>query len=215
MDKKFDLIIFDWDGTLADSVDWIVHCLKAAAEQKALDIPEDQAIKNIIGLSLQKALAILYPEIKGRAQEQFIACYGQLFFAKQQTESDLFAGVNDMLQRLRTQGYKLAVATGKGRSGLDKAMQGSGLIDFFDVTRCANETASKPNPLMLEEIIAEMQVSKERVVFVGDSSHDLQMAENAGVAAIAVLCGANSKAQLAPYKSIACLQQTTELLEIL
>ncbi len=215
MKNKFDLIIFDWDGTLADSVDWIVHCLKMTAEKQGLDIPEDQAIKDIIGLSIQNALAELFPQIKGQVQEQFIACYGQVFFAKQTTEKDLFVGVNEMLLRLRDQGYKLAVATGKGRTGLDKAMQGVGLLEFFDVTRCANETASKPNPLMLDEIIAEMQVSKERVVFVGDSNHDLQMAENAGVAAIAVLCGANSKAQLSSYQSIACLQQTTELLDIL
>ncbi|MCK5121408.1 MAG: HAD-IIIA family hydrolase, partial [Methylococcales bacterium] len=199
MKNEFDLIIFDWDGTLADSVDWIVHCLKVAADQQGLVVPEDQAIKNIIGLSIQNALAELFPKIKGQAQEQFIACYSQVFFAKTITENDLFLGVNEMLRQLRGQGYKLAVATGKGRSGLDKAMQGVGLLDFFDATRCANETASKPNPLMLEEIVTEMQVSKERVVFVGDSNHDLQMAENAGVAAIAVLCGANSKAQLSPY----------------
>lgn len=215
MKDRFDLIIFDWDGTLADSVDWIVHCLKVAAERQSLDVPDDQAIKNIIGLSIQNALAELFPEIKGQDQEQFIACYSQLFFAREITEKDLFSGVNEMLLQLRSQGYKLAVATGKGRAGLDKAMNGVGLHEFFDVTRCANETASKPNPLMLDEIITEMQVSRERVVFIGDSNHDLQMAENAGISAIAVLCGANSKTQLSSYQSIACLQQTTELLDIL
>ena len=140
-----------------------------------------------------------------------IACYSQEFFSKPITEDDLFSGVNEMLQKFKQTGYQLAVATGKSRSGLDKSMQGTGLSDFFHITRCADQTASKPQPVMLEEIIKEMAVSKERVVMVGDSVHDMQMAINAGISSIAVSCGANSTEQLQQYNPLINLQQTIEL----
>jgi len=215
MKDRFDLIVFDWDGTLVDSVDWIVHCLTIAATKQGCDIPPKQAIKDIIGLSIQRALQELFPRIDQNTQEQLIACYSQEFFSKEISANDLFTGVNDMLITLKQQGYQLAVATGKSRAGLDKAMIGTGLSDFFHISRCADETASKPQTLMLEEIIAEMGVERERVLLVGDSVHDMQMAINASVPAIAVTCGANSIEQLQQYKPLLNLQQTTDLLDIL
>ena len=211
MKGRFDLIIFDWDGTLVDSIDWIVCCLQKAARSQGCDIPEEQAAKEIIGLSIQKAMEKLFPEIDEKTQEQLIASYSQEFFSKPITEDDLFSGVNEMLQKFKQAGYQLAVATGKSRSGLEKAMQGTGLSDFFHITRCADQTASKPHPVMLEEIIKEMAVSKERVVMVGDSVHDMQMAINAGISSIAVSCGANSTEQLQHYNPLLNLQQTIEL----
>jgi len=215
MARRFDLIIFDWDGTLVDSIDWIVHCLQKAAGEYGCIVPEKQAAKDIIGLSIQRAMETLFPGIDQKTQEQLIACYSQEFFSKQITEDDLFTGVNEMLVKFKQMGYFVAIATGKSRVGLDKAMKGTGLSGFFHITRCADQTASKPQPDMLEEIIKEMAVCKERVVMVGDSIHDMQMAINAGIASIAVSCGAHSSEQLQQYNPLFNLQQTTQLLDSL
>lgn len=215
MKKKFDLIIFDWDGTLVDSIDWIVRCLQVAAHSTGCKVPGVLAIKSIIGLSIQKAVETIFPGIEDDIREQLIACYSQEFFSKQITEEDLFLGVKEMLLEFKLSGYQLAVATGKSQASLNKAIQGTGLKDFFHITRCADQTASKPNPYMLEEIIEKMGVRKERVLMVGDSVHDLQMAKNAGISAVAVSCGANSRIQLQEYKPLLNLQRTTELLKVL
>jgi phosphoglycolate phosphatase len=215
MKNKFDLIVFDWDGTLVDSVDWIVQCLNKAAGEQGCAIPKEQDVKDIIGLSIHKALDKLFPELEQENRRQMISSYSDAFFSKQITEDDLFFGVDDMLLQFKQMGYLLAVATGKSRHGLDRAMQGTGLENFFNMTRCADETASKPSPKMLDEIIKQMNVSRERVVLVGDSTHDMEMAVNAGISSIAVLCGANSQEQLRQYKPLLHLRQTIELLEIL
>ncbi len=215
MKNRFDLIVFDWDGTLMDSVDWITQCLIVAANEQNCRVPAKQEIRNIIGLSIHKSLDKLFPGLDEAARQKFISSYSRAFFSKKITEQDLFPGIKDMLLQLKQAGYQLAVATGKGRYGLDKAMQGTGLKSFFDITRCADETASKPRPDMLNDIIKELGVSKERTVIVGDSMHDLEMAINARVVSIAVLCGANSQKQMAPYNPLLNLQKTTELLQIL
>ncbi len=215
MKNRFDLIIFDWDGTLMDSTDWITHCVQKAAEECGCNIPEDQAVKNIIGLSIQNAIDTLFPNASAETQSQLITVYGQAFFSKQISEKDLFSGVVKMLFAFKEKGYQLAVATGKSRSGLDKALHGTGLSDFFHITRCADETASKPSPKMLGEIIEEMKVSKERAVMVGDSVHDLKMAVNASMASIAVTCGANSGEQLERHNPLLLLNETSELIHIL
>ncbi|MFK5948192.1 MAG: HAD-IA family hydrolase [Methylococcales bacterium] len=215
MKNRFDLIVFDWDGTLMDSVDWIVRCLRFAAREQNCDLPSEQQIKNIIGLSIHKAMDILFSELDDIARQQFIDSYSKAFFAREITDNDLFTGVKDMLLHLKQQGYQLAVATGKSRHGLDKALKGTGLKDFFNTTKCADETASKPNPDMLNIIVEELGISKKRVVLIGDSIHDMEMAVNADVVSIAVLCGANSKAQMQAYNPLFNLQKTTELLDIL
>jgi len=215
MKNKFDLIVFDWDGTLVDSVDWIVQCLTKAAVCHGCMAPDEQDVKDIIGLSIHKALDKLFPDLAQEIRPQLIASYSEAFFSRQISKQDMFVGVDEMLMQLKQAGYQLAVATGKSRHGLDKAMQGTGLEDFFHVTKCADETASKPNPDMLDEIIKEMDVAKDRVLMIGDSTHDMQMAINAGVSSVAVLCGANSHQQLQQYKPLLNLQQTSELLQIL
>ena len=215
MKDRFDLIIFDWDGTLVDSTDWITHCLKKAASMQGFNIPDDQAARDTIGLSIQKAMTQLFPEIDQSTQDQMAASYSQEYFSKQLTAYDLFEGINEMLISLKQMGYQLAVATGKNRSGLDKALHGTGLNDFFHITRCADETASKPSPDMLEEIIEEMGISRERTVMIGDSVHDLKMATNADMASIAVSCGANSAKQLKVHSPLLILKQTTAILDIL
>ncbi|MDD2723538.1 MAG: HAD-IA family hydrolase [Methylovulum sp.] len=215
MKKAFDLIIFDWDGTLIDSIDWIVHCLQKAGALSDCAIPEQQAAKDVIGLSIDKAMQALFPEADDQKIEKLVRHYREEYFSKQPSPDDLFTGVYDMLVQLKADGYLLAVATGKARAGLDQALAGTGTGDLFITTRCADETASKPDPRMLHEIMAHTQVDKTRVLMVGDSIHDLQMAQNAQIASIAVACGAHSEDFLQQYKPLRCLQLPTQLLDLI
>ena len=144
-----------------------------------------------------------------------VVCYSQKYLSKQIGQDDLFPGVYKMLVQLNEAGYQLAVATGKTRAGLQKALQATGTEDLFSITRCADETASKPDPRMLNEIIQHTRAAKERSLMVGDSIHDLQMALNAHISAVAVSCGAHPAEFLKPYNPLLCLQQPTELLNII
>lgn len=209
------MIIFDWDGTLINSIDWITSCLQHAAAQYDCPIPETQAAKDVIGLSISKAMQALFPEVDEQTREHLVACYSQNFSSKQLSRDDLFPGVYEMLVQLNKTGYQLAVATGKTRAGLQKALQTTGTEELFCITRCSDETASKPDPRMLNEIIQLTHTAKERSVMVGDSTHDLQMAHNAHISAIAVSCGAHSEEFLQQYNPLLCLQQPTELLNII
>lgn len=215
MKNKFDLIIFDWDGTLINSIDWIVSCIQKAARHCDCRIPEAQEARNVIGLSLENALNQLFPDIGQSARLRLTRSYSENFLAKQAAQEDLFAGVYDMLVQLQQQGYQLAVATGKSRMGLQKAMSGTGTEALFNASRCADETASKPDPTMIQEIIGQLAAANDRTLMVGDSIHDLQMAANANISCVAVSCGAHSSEQLMPYRPLRCLSQTTELLHLL
>jgi len=215
MKHRFDLIIFDWDGTLIDSIDWITRCLQQAAVQCDYPVPQAQAAKDVIGLSINRAMQTLFPDADAKTQQQLVASYSRNYLSKQISADDLFPGVQEMLGQLKNQGYQLAVATGKTRVGLQEALRATGTEHLFCITRCADETASKPDPRMLHEIILHTSTAKERTLMVGDSIHDLQMALNAPISAIAVSCGANSAASLQHYQPLLCLQQTTELLNII
>lgn len=215
MKNRFDLIIFDWDGTLVDSIDWIVHCIQNAAAEYACPVPSADAIKDIIGLSIENAMQALFPDTNSDTRHKLATHYGHTFFSKQSSRDDLFPGVEQMLRRLRQDGYRLAVATGKKSSGLAQAIEGAGVADLFCTTRCSDQTASKPDPRMIDEIVAELGVSKQRTLMVGDSVHDLQMALNAQVASIAVTCGAHSEAVLQQYQPLCCLPFPTELANII
>lgn len=215
MNKRFDLIIFDWDGTLINTIDWIVHCFQQAAMLCQLEVPDTHAVKDVIGLSIDNAVSRLFQEADADARQRFIRQYGQIFFTKELSRTDLFGGVFDMLSRLKDSDYKLAVATGKGRKGLQKALAQTGTEHLFDITRCADETASKPDPLMLREIIDYLDIPAERSLMVGDSVHDLQMARNAGIASAAVACGAHGPDVLRHYDPIFNLTQTSQLLKLI
>jgi phosphoglycolate phosphatase len=215
MKNRFDLIIFDWDGTLINSIDWITDCLQHAALQCDCPIPESQAAKDVIGLSINRAMQTLFPEVDEQTLKQLVACYSRKYLSKQITQDDLFPGVYEMLVQLNETGYRLAVATGKTRTGLQEALQATGTEELFSVTRCADETASKPDPRMLNEIIQHTHATKERTLMVGDSIHDLQMAFNAHISVVAVACGAHSAEFLQQYNPLLCLQQPTELLNII
>ena len=215
MKNRFDLIIFDWDGTLMDSVDWIVHCLQHAARLHDCPVPDSQAAKDIIGLSIDKATHILFPGVNEITLQKLAQDYSAEFFSKGITAADLFQGVPDLLATLKSNGYQLAVATGKKQSSLRQSMLETGIADWFSVTRSADKTASKPDPLMIDEIVAELGISKHRTLMVGDSIHDMQLAQNAGVASVAVTCGAHSAAVLQTYQPLLCLNYPTELLDFL
>lgn len=215
MKNKFDLIIFDWDGTLIDSIDWIVHCLQTAGKQCGCGIPEPQAAKDVIGLSITNACAKLFPGVDDETLTQLTDCYQQTYLSRQLSREDLFPGVYEMLVELKQAGYQLAVATGKTRTGLQEALQATDTEELFCVTRCSDETASKPDPLMLHQIMQHTQAANERSLMVGDSTHDLQMAMNAQISAIAVSCGAHPEDILQQYSPLMCLQQPAELLNII
>ncbi|WP_120993964.1 HAD-IA family hydrolase [Stutzerimonas urumqiensis] len=203
---KYDLLIFDWDGTLVDSIERIVVCMREAARGCGLPQRDDSQIKGIIGLGLPDAIAVLYPEVAGTGvADDFRRRYSDCYLGYEGQPSPLFPGVAHSLQRLRAAGYRLAVATGKSRRGLDRALRDHGWDGYFDITRCADETASKPDPLMLREILAYCDVCPERALMIGDSLFDLQMAARAGMDAVAVAYGA---------QSMACLQTADPLLTV-
>ncbi len=215
MKQRFDLIVFDWDGTLMDSVDWITHCIQQAAAAAGQPIPSEQAAKDIIGLSIENAIATLFPAVNAETRAFITEEYAKEFHGKTAGPDDLFPGVTDMLLTLRAQNKRLAVATGKKAAGLRLVMRASGVQDLFCATRSADQTASKPNPLMLLELMAELGVEKQRTLMVGDSAHDMQMAKNAGIAAIGVTCGAHSAEVLRRHQPLACLNYPTDLLEFI
>ncbi len=213
--KKIKLIIFDWDGTLVDSIGWIVHCMQQAAETSDLPVPTEEAVRNVIGLSIERALEELFAGLDEVGREHFVKSYSQFFFTRDVSPGDVFAGVPEMLSQLKTQGFLLAVATGKRSAGLSRAMTGTGLADYFDATCGVDQAASKPDPLMIDRIIGQLRVDKQQTIMLGDSIHDLKMAKNAAVDAVAVCCGAHSEAVLTQYQPLACLQQTSELQTVL
>lgn len=208
----YRLLIFDWDGTLVDSIGRIVESIRQAAELCQLPQCSDEAIKGIIGLGLPEAIQALYPGLHDRVLiERFRQAYSAHYLLLEREPSALFAGVEEALALWREQGYCLAVATGKSRHGLQRVLQGRGWLDYFDITRCADETASKPHPRMLHEIMAHCGVAPERALMIGDSAFDLQMARNAGVDSVAVGFGAQSLASLRAYGPRLAIEDFSEL----
>ena len=197
--KQFDLIVFDWDGTLMDSTSAIVKCIQAAAKDLGLPIPNDEAASHVIGLGLHEAMQAVMPNIDPVYYPRMVERY-RVHFLSRHHELVLFDGVRDMLTELSQDGYFLAVATGKSRVGLNRALNAVGLLSLFDATRCADETFSKPHPAMLQELTRELGQDMKRTVMVGDTSHDLLMANNAGAAGVAVQYGAHPIEQLTACK---------------
>jgi phosphoglycolate phosphatase len=189
--RKYQLLIFDWDGTLVDSIGRIVIALRHAADECDLPQLDEARLKGIIGLGLTEAIDSLYPGLsRSGLFERFRGAYAAQYLALESQPSALFPGVLEALEAFREEGYQLAVATGKNRRGLHKILEGRGWLDYFDVTRCADETASKPDPLMLHEILAHCRQRPEQALMVGDSLFDLQMARRAQVCSVAVGHGA-------------------------
>lgn len=210
MDKnEYKVIVFDWDGTLKDSQSHIVDGLLLAAREIGKELTPDKA-KDIIGLGIYEAIYSLFPDLSESEITEFIRIYRE-FFYKHLPNTSLFPGTIDMLQNLYDKGFILAVATGMSRAGLNSSMEKFSVGRFFDITKCADETISKPDPLMLNEIVYELGIEKEYILMVGDTEFDLEMAKNAKIDSVGVLCGVHSEERLAKWDPVAILKNTTDI----
>ena len=194
--SKYTLLVFDWDGTLIDSKTQIVNCMQATIKLLKLDTRTDKQISDIIGLGLDEAIHSLYPELQQGAIKQTAQSYREHYLNKDKTPSPLFDGVNTVLNNLKDAGYDLAIATGKSRRGLDKGLIDTQLEAYFPITRCADETRSKPHPQMLEEILVDFNTEADKVLMIGDSEFDLQLAKNTKVDGLAVSYGVHDLLRL-------------------
>jgi phosphoglycolate phosphatase len=188
--RRFELVVFDWDGTLFDSTTLIVRCIQQACLDIGVEVPSDQSAAYVIGLGLHDALQHAVPGLSPDRYPELGLRYRHHYLARQH-ELLLFPGTLDMLRALKSRHHLLAIATGKNRRGLDDALTHSQLHGMFDGTRTADETASKPHPRMLQELMAEFGVTPECTLMIGDTTHDLLMAQNAGAPRVAVSYGAH------------------------
>lgn len=208
--KRYSLIVFDWDGTLMDSAAGIVACIQEASRDMGLPVPTRERASHVIGLGLGDALRYAVPELAHADYRQFAEHYRRHFQARSD-EMDLFPGVMPMLERLQAEGRRLAIATGKSRKGLDRALEICALQPYFAATRCADETDPKPHPAMLHELMRELSVPADALLMIGDTSHDLDMAANAGVDALAVTYGAHPAASLQAREPAGLVNSVAEL----
>jgi len=209
--RRFDLLVFDWDGTLADSLDSIVDTVQAAADSAGLPQRNRKQLLSIIGLGLDAGIASLYPDATEPVRAKLAESYRERYRDRAAEGIRLYPAAADTVRELHMQGFLMAVATGKSRRGLELAFQQSGLKDFFHASRCADETFSKPHPGMLQEIMTDLDIDPGRTLMIGDSQHDLQMATNAGVSALAVNYGAQTRERLLEFAPLDCLDSLREL----
>lgn len=213
--KNYKVVIFDWDGTLMDSVGRIVDSMISAAKEVGVDVPSEIQVKNIIGLSLEVAIKILFPKDAVEKSDAIISAYKEFYLVKSNIETPLFENAYDLLQLLKNDGRTLAVATGKARFGLNRLLDISQTTHFFTASRCADEANSKPDPQMLNQLINELQVNADDVVMIGDTIHDLSMAQKAGVDSIGVTYGVHNKVELEKYAPVAIVHNVLELQSVL
>ena len=208
--RRFDLIAFDWDGTLFDSTQLIVRCIQAAVVDVGGTRPTDQAAAYVIGMALPQALAHAAPDVPRDKHTELGNRY-RFHYVKLKNDLSLFNGVLPMLDTLKASGHLLAVATGKSRSGLDDVLRTVELAGLFDGSRTADETAGKPHPQMLHELMQEFGVPPERTLMVGDTTHDLEMAKNAGCASVGVGYGAHSPDTFAALRPLHIAHSVADL----
>jgi len=193
---SYDLVVFDWDGTLMDSTRMIARCLQQACRDVGTKVPTEDEALFVIGLNVQDTFKLVVPELDEAGRARLADRYRHHFLASEH-EAPLYDGVREMLADLHGRGRRLAVATGKARRGLDRALDATGLRDWFEATRCADEGFAKPHPGMLLMLLELTGVEPARALMVGDTTHDLELAANAGVDAVAVSYGAHGEALLA------------------
>jgi phosphoglycolate phosphatase len=210
MNKRYDLIVFDWDGTVMDSTAIIAGSIQAACRDMNLPVPSDEVANYVIGMGLVDALRHAVPDATESMYEPLALRYRHHFLA-QDASIPLFEGARETIIELHEGGYSLAVATGKNRNGLNRVLASTEMGKYFHATRTADQTFSKPHPAMLLEIMDELGVSAERVLMVGDTTHDLQMAINAGVDAVGVTHGAHPADQLSELNPLALVSDFHEL----
>ena len=210
MAKRYDLIVFDWDGTVMDSTAVIAGSIQAACRDLGLNVPDDETARHVIGLGLDQALHYAVPELTEAMRPDLVARYRYHFLSQDQA-IPLFEGAREAIAELHSAGYWLGVATGKSINGLNRALDSSGLREYFHATRTADRTFSKPNPAMLLELMDELGTSSARTLMVGDTTHDLQMAQNAKVGAVAMGHGAHPPEQLLELKPLDLVDDFAEL----
>ena len=208
--RRFDLIAFDWDGTLFDSTAIIVRCIQAAVRDVGGTVPTDKEAAYVIGMGLMQALAHAAPDVPPEKYTELGNRY-RFHYIQHQDDLSLFDGVLPLLNDLRERGHLLAVATGKSRRGLDEALHSVDLRGVFDGSRTADQTAGKPHPLMLQELMADFDVAPERLLMIGDTTHDLQMAVNAGCASVGVSYGAHEPDAFHALQPLAVVHSVREL----
>jgi phosphoglycolate phosphatase len=205
--RRFDCITFDWDGTLFDSTAIIVRCIQEAVREVGGTVPSDTQASYVIGLGLMQALAHAAPDVPKEKYRKHWALHVD--------DVSFFPGTMPMLLSLQKRGHKIAVATGKSRRGLDdvllRELEGIKLSALFDASRTADQTAGKPDPLMLHELMEELDVKPERMLMIGDTTHDLLLARNAGVASVGVSFGAHAHEAFAPYSPLFVAHSMREL----
>lgn len=212
MSKQTRLLIFDWDGTLVNSLPRIVEAMQVAAQNCQIPVQGQDEIHAIIGLALPQAFDVLYPEHNdAQLRESFRLAYSEHYLSLEQEPSPFYAGVRDALDNFKASGYQLAVATGKSRRGLAHILQGHKMEDFFHITRCADETRSKPDPLMLQQILQHCNQPPEHAVMVGDSPFDLRMANKAHIPGVAVSYGAQPLSVLLAENPVLAINHFNEL----
>lgn len=212
---KAKVVIFDWDGTLVDSVEHIAESLHQAATELGYPAREREAYRDIIGLGMVEALEKLYPGISRDQMNSIREGYARYFFSKVTTPQNVFAGMADVVSDIRGAGLGCSVATGKSRRGLDVALVSSGLGEHFDITRCADETRSKPDPRMLEEIVRFYNIDPSEAVMIGDTRYDLDMAQRIGMPSIGVEWGVHKRDVLSEYAPHAVVDTVADLRRVL
>lgn len=209
--KPYQLLIFDWDGTLIDSAGHIVDCIHLVNANVGLEPRTDAEIRNIIGLGLEEAFQHLYPQVEYALIQAAAHEYKQQFFLHNRKESQLFTGAREVLETLAEQGYVLAVATGKSRQGLNQVLLETQLKPLFPITRCADETRSKPHPLMLEELLTEYDLPTSAALMIGDTEYDVQMAHTIQMDAAGVSYGVHGRERLLALNPRVCLDDIRDL----
>ena len=197
--SRYQLLIFDWDGTLADSEHRIVSAVRQAIIDLGLPERSHEQIRNVIGLGMQECLETLFPGVEPERHAGFINTYRKHFTIRNDAPVALFPGVDEVLRALASRGHTIAIATGKSRRGLDRELKESGLGELVKVSRCADESPSKPNPQMLEDLLELAMISPHEALMVGDTTYDMQMARDAGVARVGVSYGAHEKSRLLEF----------------
>ena len=208
--RRFDLIAFDWDGTLYDSTAIITRCIQLAVQDVGGTVPTAQAASYVIGMALMPALAHAAPDVPSEKYPVLNERYRH-HYTQHQDDLTLFEGALEMLHELRQRQHLLTVATGKSRAGLNHVLDSTALHHVFDGSRTADETAGKPNPKMLHELMAEFDVAPERTLMIGDTTHDLEMAHHAGCASIGVSYGAHEPDAFARWNPLFVAHSVGEL----
>jgi phosphoglycolate phosphatase len=210
MPRRFELLVFDWDGTLMDSAGAIVGALQSACADLDVPVPSDEQARYIIGLGLNDAMGHILPDIDPAQYPRIVERY-RFHYLQRDADTALFPGAAELVAALREAGFLLAVATGKGRRGLERVLENTGLKALFHASRCADEGHSKPDPGMLAALFAELGVTSNQALMIGDTTHDMEMARAAGVARVAAAYGAHPRNVLLSYEPVACVNNLMEL----